>query len=80
METALIILDGWGLGGGAGDGEDGETVDPSGRPAGRDAVAAADTPTFDTATERGANESTRRPRPARGASGGPDGKLRGRPP
>ncbi|WP_435093028.1 2,3-bisphosphoglycerate-independent phosphoglycerate mutase [Halorubrum sp. N11] len=53
METALIILDGWGLGGGAGD--DGETVDPSGRPAGRDAVAAADTPAFDAATERGAD-------------------------
>ena len=55
METALIILDGWGLGGGAGDGEDGETVDPTGRPAGRDAVAAADTPAFDAATERGAD-------------------------
>jgi len=63
METALIILDGWGLGGGAdgdagdgaGDSEGGETVDPSGRPAGRDAVAAADTPAFDAATERGAN-------------------------
>ncbi|PAU83237.1 phosphoglycerate mutase (2,3-diphosphoglycerate-independent) [Halorubrum salipaludis] len=55
METALIILDGWGLGGGAGDGERGETVDPSGRPAGRDAVAAADTPAFDAATERGAD-------------------------
>ena len=54
METALIVLDGWGLGGGAGGG-DGETVDPSGRPAGRDAVAAADTPTFDDATERGAD-------------------------
>jgi 2,3-bisphosphoglycerate-independent phosphoglycerate mutase len=57
METALIVLDGWGLGSGAGggDGADGETVDPSGRPAGRDAVAAADTPTFDDATERGAD-------------------------
>lgn len=57
METALIVLDGWGLGGGAGggDGEDGETADPSGRPAGRDAVAAADTPTFDDATARGAD-------------------------
>ncbi|WP_123619371.1 2,3-bisphosphoglycerate-independent phosphoglycerate mutase [Halorubrum sp. CSM-61] len=53
METALIILDGWGLGGGAGAG--GEPVDPAGRPAGRDAVAAADTPTFDAATERGAD-------------------------
>jgi len=53
METALIILDGWGLGGGAGEG--GEPVDPSGRPAGRDAVAAADTPAFDAATERGAD-------------------------
>ena len=54
METALVILDGWGLGGGtAEDGE--EPVDPSGRPAGRDAVAAADTPTFDGATDRGAN-------------------------
>ncbi|MFO8115834.1 MAG: 2,3-bisphosphoglycerate-independent phosphoglycerate mutase [Halorubrum sp.] len=57
METALIVLDGWGLGRGAGggDGEDGETVDPSGRPAGRDAVAAADTPAFDDATGRGAD-------------------------
>ncbi|MFC7185936.1 2,3-bisphosphoglycerate-independent phosphoglycerate mutase [Halorubrum yunnanense] len=57
METALIVLDGWGLGSGAGggDGGDGETVDPSGRPAGRDAVAVADTPTFDDATERGAD-------------------------
>ncbi|WP_144797468.1 2,3-bisphosphoglycerate-independent phosphoglycerate mutase [Halorubrum depositum] len=57
METALIVLDGWGLGSGArgGDGEDGETVDPSGRPAGRDAVAVADTPAFDDATERGAD-------------------------
>ncbi|MFW5917627.1 MAG: 2,3-bisphosphoglycerate-independent phosphoglycerate mutase [Halorubrum sp.] len=58
METALIILDGWGLGGGAeaGDGTDEiATADPSGRPAGRDAVAAADTPTFDDATERGAD-------------------------
>ena len=51
METALIVLDGWGLGGGA----DGETVDPGGRPPGRDAVGAADTPTFDDATERGAD-------------------------
>ncbi|MFC7325232.1 2,3-bisphosphoglycerate-independent phosphoglycerate mutase [Halorubrum rutilum] len=57
METALIVLDGWGLGSGAsgGDGADGETVDPSGRPAGRDAVAAADTPAFDDATARGAD-------------------------
>ncbi|WP_435074466.1 2,3-bisphosphoglycerate-independent phosphoglycerate mutase [Halorubrum sp. HHNYT27] len=58
MQTALIVLDGWGLGRGAGDdsaGEDGDPVDPSGRPAGRDAVAAADTPTFDDATERGAD-------------------------
>ena len=57
METALIVLDGWGLGSGAGggDGEDGETADPSGRPAGRDAVAAADTPAFDDASERGAD-------------------------
>jgi 2,3-bisphosphoglycerate-independent phosphoglycerate mutase len=55
METALIILDGWGLGSGAANGGDGATVDPSGRPAGRDAVAAADTPTFDSATERGAD-------------------------
>ncbi|EMA66846.1 phosphoglyceromutase [Halorubrum aidingense JCM 13560] len=55
METALIILDGWGLGGGAANGGDGATVDPSGRPAGRDAVAAADTPAFDAATERGAD-------------------------
>ena len=53
METALIVLDGWGLGSGAGggDGADGETADPSGRPAGRDAVAAADTPAIDDATE-----------------------------
>ena len=58
METALIVLDGWGLGRGTGDdsaGDGGETVDPSGRPAGRDAVAAADTPTFDDATGRGAD-------------------------
>src|SRR6056297_2027818 len=58
METALIVLDGWGLGRGTGDdsaGDGGETVDPSGRPAGRDAVAAADTPAFEAATERGAD-------------------------
>ncbi|WP_434521813.1 2,3-bisphosphoglycerate-independent phosphoglycerate mutase [Halorubrum sp. AS12] len=57
METALIVLDGWGLGSGVGggDGEEGETVDPSGRPAGRDAVAVADTPAFDDATARGAD-------------------------
>jgi len=57
MEAALIVLDGWGLGSGVGGGDraDGETVDPSGRPAGRDAVAAADTPTFDDATARGAD-------------------------
>ncbi|ELZ41933.1 phosphoglyceromutase [Halorubrum californiense DSM 19288] len=39
METALVILDGWGLG-------DHDR---------RDAVKAADTPTFDAATERGAD-------------------------
>ncbi|ELZ45451.1 phosphoglyceromutase [Halorubrum distributum JCM 9100] len=39
METALVILDGWGLG-------DHDR---------RDAVEAADTPTFDAATERGAD-------------------------
>ena len=53
METALVVLDGWGLGGAGEDG--GEPVDPSGRPAGRDAVAAADTPTFESVTDRGAS-------------------------
>jgi len=59
METALIILDGWGLGagtdGGSGTGDDAATADPSGRPPGRDAVAAAETPTFDAASARGAD-------------------------
>jgi len=80
METALIILDGWGLGGGAGDGEDGETVDPSGRRRGTRRGRGgrhADVRHRDRARRE---RSTRRPRPARGASGGPDGKLRGRPP
>ena len=48
MKAALIILDGWGL-------SDGETVDPDGRPAGRDAVATAATPTVDDAIARGAS-------------------------
>ncbi|MFD1571121.1 2,3-bisphosphoglycerate-independent phosphoglycerate mutase [Halorubrum laminariae] len=60
METALIILDGWGLSadaeeGGRATGDDAAAADPSGRPPGRDAVAAADTPAFDAATERGAD-------------------------
>jgi 2,3-bisphosphoglycerate-independent phosphoglycerate mutase len=44
MDAALVILDGWGLGSG----------DPDGGEGGRDAVAAAETPTVDGLRSRGA--------------------------
>ena len=55
MRTALVVLDGWGLGA---DSEHRTGLEPD-DPAvpdlqGRDAVTAADTPTFDAAAERGA--------------------------
>lgn len=55
MRTALVVLDGWGLGA---DSEHRTGLEPD-DPAvpdsqGRDAVEAADTPTFDAAAERGA--------------------------
>ena len=55
MRTALVILDGWGLGPDSPYRTD-DLADESGIPTegGRDAVAAADTPTFDDAIERGA--------------------------
>ena len=55
MRTALIVLDGWGLGPDSPYRTD-DLDEESGIPTegGRDAVAAADTPTFDDAVERGA--------------------------
>jgi len=55
MLTALVILDGWGLGPDS-PYRTGDLADESGIPTdgGRDAVAAADTPMFDDAVERGA--------------------------
>jgi 2,3-bisphosphoglycerate-independent phosphoglycerate mutase len=56
MRTALVVLDGWGLGAGSDRTAAAATGDDApGRPAGRDAVAAADTPTFDVAADRGAS-------------------------
>ncbi|MBP1923304.1 2,3-bisphosphoglycerate-independent phosphoglycerate mutase [Halorubrum alkaliphilum] len=55
MRTALVVLDGWGLGPDSPYRTD-DLADESGVPTegGRDAVSAADTPTFDGAVDRGA--------------------------
>ncbi len=55
MRTALVVLDGWGLGPDSAYRTD-DLADESGIPTGggRDAVAAADTPAFDSAVDRGA--------------------------
>ncbi len=58
MRTALIVLDGWGLGRDSPhrtDLGDADADVPAAQ--GRDAVAAADTPTFDAAVDRGASGS-----------------------
>ncbi|MFC5133964.1 MULTISPECIES: 2,3-bisphosphoglycerate-independent phosphoglycerate mutase [Haloferacaceae] len=55
MRTALVVLDGWGLGRDSPHRTGLEPVDPHVPDSqGRDAVATADTPTFDAAAERGA--------------------------